>query len=201
MPFSNSDAAAVFSEIGDLLEVQGANACRVRAYRNAARVLAGLGHSVKDMLDAGEDLDALPGIGKDLAGKIAEIVDTGTCAQLDELRRKIPSGVTQLLQLPGLGPRRAQALFQELGVASLEQLREAAEQGRVRGVRGFSADAERRLLGERGASDIDVERVIGHARQRGWLEAAGVLNTRPLDKLRPLLAATMDRAIPTEAVV
>lgn len=157
MPFANSDAAAIFNEIADLLEVQGANAYRVRAYRTAARTLAGMGHSVKDMLDAGEDLDKLPGIGKDLAGKIAEIVGTGSCALLNALRQQIPTGVTQLLQLPGLGPRRAQALFQTLGVASLEQLRQAAEQGRVRAVRGFSPDAERRLL-EAVVSRLKTER-------------------------------------------
>lgn len=146
MAFSNADAAAVFSEIADLLEVQGGNAFRVRAYRNAARTMENLGRNVRDMLDAGEDLDALPAIGKDLAGKIAEIVATGSCALLEELRKEVPAGVTALLQLPGLGPRRVQALRGELGVQSLEQLRSAAEQGRVHHVRGFSETTERRLL-------------------------------------------------------
>ena len=146
MPFSNPDAAAVFDEIADLLEVQGGNAFRVRAYRNGARTLRDLPHNVQEMLARGEPLDALPGIGKDLAGKIAEVVATGTCAQLESLRREIPRGVVELLQLPGLGPRRVQALFQTLGVASLQQLREAAEQGRVHGVPGFTPAGEKRIL-------------------------------------------------------
>lgn len=146
MPFSNADAAAVFNEIADLLEVQGGNAFRVRAYRNAARTLADLGRSVKEMLEAGEDLDALPGIGKDLAGKIAEIVATGSCAQLDSLRKEVPPGITELLQLPGIGPKRVQALHRALGVRSLADLRSAAEQQRIRTVRGFSRDGERRIL-------------------------------------------------------
>jgi DNA polymerase (family 10) len=146
MPFSNTDAAAVFDEIADLLEVQGGNAFRVRAYRNAARTLGDLPRNVKEMLEAGEDLDALPGIGKDLAGKIAEIVATGTCAQLETLRKAVPHGVVELLQLPGVGPKRVQLLFEELGIGSLEQLRAAAQAGRVRTVHGFTEAAEKKLL-------------------------------------------------------
>ena len=146
MAYSNAGAAAVFNEIADLLEVQGGNAFRVRAYRNAARTLADLGRSAREMLEAGEDLDDLPGIGKDLAGKIAELVATGTCAQLDALRTGLPAGITELLRLPGIGPRRVQALRAALGVQSLADLRAAAEQERIRTVRGFSRDAERRIL-------------------------------------------------------
>lgn len=146
MAYSNADAAAIFEEIADLLEVQGGNAFRVRAYRNAARTLADLGRSAKDMLAAGEDLDDLPGIGKDLAGKIGEIVATGTCAQLEALRKEVPAGITELLRLPGIGPKRVQALRAALGVQSLADLRAAAEQERIRTVRGFSRDAERRIL-------------------------------------------------------
>ncbi|HEY0825520.1 MAG TPA: nucleotidyltransferase domain-containing protein, partial [Ramlibacter sp.] len=157
MPFSNPDAAAAFDEIADLLEVRGGNAFRVRAYRNAARTLRDLPRSVKDMLDEGEDLDALPGIGKDLAGKIAEIVATGTCAQLESLRAEVPRAIAELLRLPGLGPRRARSLFEGLGISSLQQLREAAEQGRVRTLRGFTAAGEKRLL-ESVLARLQVER-------------------------------------------
>lgn len=146
MAYSNADAAAAFDEIADLLEVQGGNAFRVRAYRNGARTLADLGRSAKEMLESGEDLDELPGIGKDLAGKIAEIVATGSCAQLDALRKELPPGITELLRLPGIGPRRVQALRAALGVQSLADLRAAAEQERIRTVRGFSRDTERRIL-------------------------------------------------------
>ncbi|MDP2255226.1 MAG: DNA polymerase/3'-5' exonuclease PolX [Polaromonas sp.] len=146
MPIVNADVAAVFNEIADLLEVQGANAFRVRAYRNAARMLSELGRSVKTLVDRGEDLDALPGIGQDLAGKITEIVATGTCAQLERLRKELPPAITELLKIPGLGPKRVRALHQELGIQTLEQLHRAAEQGHVRAVHGFGPKTQQHIL-------------------------------------------------------
>lgn len=146
MPVVNADVAAVFDEIADLLEVQGGNSFRIRAYRAAARTLGELGRNVRQMVERGEDLDALPGIGADLAGKIAEIVATGTCAQLKSLRKEVPPGLAELLRLPGLGPRRVQLLHQVLGIHTMEGLQQAAEQGRIRDVRGFSAAGERRIL-------------------------------------------------------
>jgi len=146
MPIVNADVAAVFNEIADLLEVQDANAFRVRAYRNAARMLSELGRSVKILLDQGEDLDALPGIGPDLAKKITEIVTTGTCEQLERLRKELPPAITELLKIPGLGPKRVRALHQELGIQTLEQLHRAAEQGQVRAVHGFGPKTEQNIL-------------------------------------------------------
>ncbi len=90
MPVHNNDIAAAFEEIADLLDIEGANAFRVRAYRNAARVLRGLSTEVSEMLKAGRDLSELPGIGKDLAGKIGEVVKTGSCAILKKLHQELP---------------------------------------------------------------------------------------------------------------
>ncbi|MBT9475277.1 DNA polymerase/3'-5' exonuclease PolX [Polaromonas sp.] len=146
MPIVNADVAAVFNEIADLLEVQGANVFRVRAYRNAARMLSELGRSVKTLLDQGEDLDKLPGIGPDLAGKIREVVTTGTCAQLERLRKELPPAITELLRIPGLGPQRVRALHEELGIQTMEQLHHAAVQGQVRAVHGFGPKTEQRIL-------------------------------------------------------
>lgn len=143
---SNERVAGVLDEIADLLELQDANAFRVRAYRNAARLVRGLGRSLGDMLQAGEDLDELRGIGKDLAGKIAEIVAGGTCAQLESLRRQTPAGMAELLQLPGLRPRRVQKLHEALGIASLQDLEAAAVQDRICTVRGFGKVAQQRIL-------------------------------------------------------
>lgn len=143
---SNAEVAAAFDEIADLLEVQGANVFRIRAYRNAARLLTSLRRSVADMVQAGEDLDRLQGIGKDLAGKIAEIVASGTCAQLEALRHGAAAGLVELLRLPGLGPRRVQFLHDALGVTSLADLREAALHGRIRELRGFGEATQKRLL-------------------------------------------------------
>lgn len=146
MPLVNADVSAALDEIADLLEVQGGNAFRIRAYRGAARVVAELGRTVQSVLAGGERLEDLPGIGADLAGKIAEIAGTGTCAQLEELRAHVPPALAQLMRLPRIGPKRVQALHRLLGVESLQQLREAAEQGRIRTVRGFGAKTEQQIL-------------------------------------------------------
>ncbi|MFC5499731.1 DNA polymerase/3'-5' exonuclease PolX [Caenimonas terrae] len=146
MPIVNADIAAVFGEIADLLELQGANPFRIRAYRNAARTLGEMGRSVRAMLERGEDLDALPGIGADLAGKIAEVVNTGSCAQLERLRRELPPGMTALLAIPGLGPKRVRTLHDELGIETLEQLLVAAREGRVGQVHGFGAKTQQLIL-------------------------------------------------------
>lgn len=158
MPIVNADVTAVFDEIADLLEVQGANAFRVRAYRNAARMLSELGRSVKTMLDQGEDLDALPGIGPDLAGKITEVVATGTCEQLERLRKELPPAITQLLKIQGLGPKRVRALHQELGVQTLEELHRAAEQGRIRELHGFGPKTQQQILEATAARLQEVHR-------------------------------------------
>jgi DNA polymerase (family X) len=142
----NADVAAVFADIADLLEVQGANAFRIRAYRTAARIVDELGRNVGDMLEAGEHLDDLPGIGADLAGKIAEIVGTGTCAQLERLRREIPPAVAELLAIPRLGPKRVRALHEDLGIQTAADLLGAARDGRIRELPGFGAKLERQIL-------------------------------------------------------
>ncbi len=146
MPSGNAEVSAVFVEIAQLLEVQGGNPFRIRAYRNAARMLDALGQDVRTLVDKPDALDALPGIGQDLAGKITEIVKTGSCALVERLRKELPPGMAELLKIPGLGPRRVHALYQELGVETPQQLRQAAQQGRVRSVQGWGPISEQRIL-------------------------------------------------------
>ncbi len=143
---TNAEVAACFEELADLLELEGANPFRVRAYRNAARTVAGLAESVETLVDEGADLTELPGIGKDLAEKIACIVHTGTLPQLEELRAKYPTGVLDMLKIPGLGPKKVAVLFRELGIQTLEELRAAAEAGRIAGLRGFGKKTEQSIL-------------------------------------------------------
>src|SRR6202012_2821033 len=103
----NQQIAALFEELGDLLEIQGANSFRVRAYRNAARTLENLSESVEDLIaTSSKSLTDLEGIGKDLAQKIETIVRTGSLPQLEELRIQIPPGVLEMLRIPGLGPKK-----------------------------------------------------------------------------------------------
>ncbi|CAJ0703029.1 DNA polymerase/3'-5' exonuclease PolX [Ralstonia wenshanensis] len=143
---ANQAIAAIFNEIADLLEVEEANPFRVRAYRNAARMVEGMTEGVDAMLARGADLTALPGVGVDLAAKMREIVETGTCAMLTRVRTEVPSYVLQLLQLPGLGPKRARALQHELGITSLDELARAAAAHRIRELHGFGPRSEERLL-------------------------------------------------------
>ncbi|MBE0548878.1 MAG: DNA polymerase/3'-5' exonuclease PolX [Rubrivivax sp.] len=146
MPVHNADIAAVFSEIADRLEIEDANPFRVRAYRNAARMVGELGRSVRTMVEQGADLDALPGIGPDLAGKMREIVATGSCALLERLRKELPPTITELLALPGIGPKRVRALHHELDVQTIEQLQQAAQQGCIRAIHGFGPKTEEQIL-------------------------------------------------------
>jgi len=159
MPVQNAEVAAVFSEIADLLEIEGANPFRIRAYRNAARTVGELGRSVATLVAQGADLDALPGIGADLAAKIAEIVPTGRCALLERLRKELPAGITELLKVPGLGPKRVQALHHELGVQTLEQLHRAAREGRVQSIPGFGAKTQQAIL-DAAAARLHQERRV-----------------------------------------
>jgi len=135
----NDEIAAVFEEIADLLDIEEANPFRIRAYRNAARVVRGLQRPIGEMLAAGEDLTELPGIGSDLAAKISDIAETGTTPMLDRLR-------SELLQLPGLGPKRVKILHQELGIADMSRLRQAAEEGRLQSLPGFGEKTVARLV-------------------------------------------------------
>ena len=145
MSEQNLAAAAVFEEIADRLAIQGENAFRVRAYANAARLLQGLGPDVKQKIERDEDLTELPGIGGDLAAKIREIVDTGTCGLLEELRRQMPAAVTELLKVPGLGPKRVATLWHDLDVQTPEQVLRAARDGRIRALPRFGEKVERQI--------------------------------------------------------
>ncbi|OZB60671.1 MAG: hypothetical protein B7X39_09345 [Lysobacterales bacterium 14-68-21] len=145
MAVDNAAIAAAFEEIADLLELQQANPFRVRAYRNAARTLASWPEEMSLWAAQGRDFDELPGVGKDLAAKIAEILQRGTCDQLERLRASFPRGITHLLQIPGLGPRRVHALYHELGVRTPQELLDAARAGHIRAIPGFGATSERRI--------------------------------------------------------
>ncbi len=145
MPVLNPDIARIFDEIADLLEIEDANPFRVRAYRNAARLVQGLSNDVKTMVESGEDLTELPGIGDDLAKKIIEIVTTGHCSFLEKLEKQTPPALTELLKVPGLGPKRVKALWHELDVETVEQLARAAQEKRIRSIPGFGEKTEARI--------------------------------------------------------
>jgi DNA polymerase (family 10) len=146
VPVQNSDVGEVFEKVADLLEIQGENQFRVRAYRDAARTVGGHSRSVAEMVEESEDLTELPGIGRDLAGKIREIVETGKLSQAEELERRTDPGLRELLGLPGLGPERVRELHERLGVRSLQELEEAARDGRISELPGFGKKTEQNIL-------------------------------------------------------
>jgi len=146
MPVHNSEIADLFDRMASLLEIQGANPFRVRAYRNAAKTLGDLPREVVDLLAEGEDLSELPAIGKDLAGKIKEIADTGHLMALRELKREVPAGLVELTGLRGLGPKRVRTLHESLGIRNLKDLERAAKKHRVRELAGFGEKTETRIL-------------------------------------------------------
>jgi DNA polymerase (family X) len=145
----NAEVARLFREVADLLEIQVANPFRVRAYRTAARVVEECPERMEELAcDGLKRLDALPGIGPDLAGKIEEIVRTGQLAMLSELQEETPRGAVELMRIPTVGPKRARVLVENLRIGSLDELREAAQAGRIRALPGFGEVTERKLLHE-----------------------------------------------------
>jgi DNA polymerase (family 10) len=143
----NAEIAAAFDEMADLLEIQAANAFRIRAYRNAARTIRDLPESLADVAaDPDRALDDIPSIGKDLAAKIRTLIDTGKIPQLETLRKEVPRGLLEIMRLPGLGPKKAAALFKELGVSSLAEVKKAAEEGRIAGLSGFGEKTQAAIL-------------------------------------------------------
>ncbi|MGP0094962.1 MAG: DNA polymerase/3'-5' exonuclease PolX [Xanthobacteraceae bacterium] len=146
MPVHNVEIAAMFDRAAELLEIKGDNPFRTRAYRRAARVVEGLPKSVTSLLKAGQDLSELPGIGKDLAGKIAAIITTGKFDLLESLKRELPGDLGEIAALPGLGPKRVKLLYEKLGIRSIEDLHRAVKAGRLHELRGFGAKIEETLL-------------------------------------------------------
>jgi DNA polymerase (family X) len=159
MPIHNSEVGEIFNKMADLLDIEGANQFRVRAYRNAARIVSGLPHSVSDMVSDKQDLSKLPGIGKDLAGKIKEIVDTGTLEQLEELEGRTSAELSTLMKIEGLGPKKVKVLYEKLGISNVKELKEAASQGKIRELEGFGDKTEQAILKELEVPDIEKKRV------------------------------------------
>lgn len=166
---TNAEIAAVLGELADLLEFQGANPFRVRAYRQAARTVEACPESLAERHgDPARPLTDLPGIGADLAGKIAQLFDSGRIDLLEQLRAELPPTVLDLLRVPGLGPKRAAQLYKELGIATLDQLREACESQRIRGLKGFGAKTEETIAAGIAVALQSQQRIL-------WYEAEQIV--------------------------
>jgi len=141
----NGDIADAFEELASLYELDGAVVYRVVAYRNAAKAIREAGVSVEELARQGRAED-LPGVGKTIAEKIDALLETGSIPSADKLKARIPSGLIEVTRIPGLGPKRARLLYEHLEVTSLDDLKAAAEQGRLKGIPGFGQKAEENVL-------------------------------------------------------
>ena len=175
----NAESARFFDEMADLLEIQGANSFRVRAYRNASRSIEGSAESMETLAEEGfKPLTEIPGIGDDLAKKIVAIVETGQLEQLNELRRQVPEAAVKMLRIPGLGPKKVALLLQELKIISLDMLRAAAEGGKIAGIKGFGKKTEQLIL--------EGLPMAEHAGERVYLAEAKILADAIVADLRTM---------------
>jgi DNA polymerase (family 10) len=143
----NEGVAGVLEQLADLLEIEGASPFRVRAYRGAARTVGALASPVGSFPESGAGaLEELSGIGKDLAAKIREIAATGELALLHELKARTPESLLGLLEIPGLGPKRAKAIHEGLGIDTIAALEQAAREGRLRTLKGVGPKLEAQIL-------------------------------------------------------
>ena len=144
---NNAQIASVFEQIADLLEFQGANPFRVRAYRNGARKINDLPEPVASLLGhPTRKLTDVPGIGTDLAKKIGTLVETGSLPQLEQLSAEIPESALTLVRIPGLGAKKASILYKQLNISNLDELRQACEAQQVRQLKGFGVKTEEAIL-------------------------------------------------------
>jgi DNA polymerase (family 10) len=141
----NADVAEQFDLLADLLELEGAESFRVLAYRRAATRMRETSGSIAQLALDGRAKE-LQGIGKTIEEKIVQIVETGTIEALAKRRAAVPAGVVQFMRLPGLGPKTAARIWRELGVTTVDELREAAEAQRLRGLAGLGAKSEEKIL-------------------------------------------------------
>jgi len=148
MAVHNASIAETLRHVADLLEIEGANPFRIRAYRRAAQTVEDLPQSAAKMVAEGKTLAGLPGIGKDLAGKITEIVNTGRLGALAEIEARTPTTLAALTTVPGLGPKRVHRLHEALGIKTFKDLERAARTHKIRELRGFTAKTEETILAE-----------------------------------------------------
>lgn len=145
MPIHNSDIADFFNQAADLLEIKGENPFRIRAYRNAARTISNLSEEAADKIQNGQYLSKLSGIGKDLAGKIEDIVQNGRFQLLEDLKKEVPAELSELMNLPNLGAKRVARLYRELDIQSFKDMKKAVKDHKIRELEGFGEKTEKQI--------------------------------------------------------
>ncbi len=140
----NREVARIFNEVAELLELKGENPFRIRAYRRAAQNIEGFPKDVAEVPE--EELIKMPGIGKDLAGKIQEVVRTGTLKAYEELRKEVPEGLSAVMAVPGLGPKKAKLFYDKLHVKDIDDLERLAKAHRLKSLPGIQKKTEENIL-------------------------------------------------------
>ncbi|MDA8189012.1 MAG: DNA polymerase/3'-5' exonuclease PolX, partial [Dehalococcoidales bacterium] len=143
----NRDVADLLENIANLLEIRGENPYRVRAYREAGRHIANMAEDINKVAEAGR-LQDIPGVGESIANKIREFLTTGRLAYYEDLKRQVAPGVSQLLEVPGLGPRKAQEINRALGITSIAELEKAAREHKLSKLPGIREKTEQKILRE-----------------------------------------------------
>jgi len=156
----NPDIARAFDEVADLLEIKDENPFRIRAYRNAARAIRDFPDPAADWVRAGRDLTEIPGIGEDLAEKIAALVRTGELPLRKQLLAKLPAGLLDLLRIPGLGPKRVKLLYSKLKIKTAADLEKALDAGKVTKLKGFGPKMEEKLRAGLGLAQVTERRLL-----------------------------------------
>jgi len=141
----NLDVARTLTTLADLLEIQGASPFRIRAYRNAVTTIDSLTRTLESMVENGEDLTELPGVGTSVAKHVTELLETGRITRLDEVSAEVPITLVELVRLDGVGPKKAKKLFDELGVKTVDDLEAALDAGTVQQLDGFGAKSAEKI--------------------------------------------------------
>lgn len=181
----NSDVCAVFREMAEIMEILGEDAYRIRAYQRAAQNIENLSEDIAAVAARGA-LTEIPGIGKEIARKIEEILSTGTLQKYEELRKKVPPGLVELLRVPGVGPKTARMLYDELGIENVSALERLAREGRLKGLPGIKTKTEENIL--RGISLIrsaQERRPLGLVLPLARYAAALLQERAPVSRVSP----------------
>jgi len=160
---SNEKIASRLEQLADLLEFTGANPFRLKAYRNGARIIREFHQPIDSLVQADYDLTSIEGIGKGVAEKCVELVNTGRLKQLDQILETVPPTVLDLLKVPKLGPKKAAALYQQLQITNLAELKTACEAGQVRQLAGFGEKTEQAILAGIQLADATNRRILWSA--------------------------------------
>ncbi|MBZ0258027.1 DNA polymerase III, partial [bacterium] len=142
---SNKEIAQIFEDMGALLQIKGENPFKIRAYQNAVRMIEDMGQPLQDFYER-DELKSIDGFGKAIAEKTAEFFETGKVSAFEKLKSEFPDGILDLLKINGMGPKTVKLVYEELGVASIEDLKQAAEAGKLQSLPKMGKKSEEKIL-------------------------------------------------------